>query len=220
MYESFSGTPEAHEHQAEAHATCHHHYGASTQSHEQHHRASRPSYVSYLTLKRPGSPTTVGRTPGHHASIMLREASVCAPQAEQVQRVGRSAAPPPHALRRGMTDALPCCSHGVRQRVCAGRLAWQRAKREGEPPHFGLQKALFLMKARLGLWGKRISQEYTLRWHSQVIQTSRQVPWRPSAAVAERPSAAYSSSFDPRMFESFRIRAVETSSQGTAVSLR
>ena len=162
VYESFSGTPEAHEHQAEAHATCHHHYGASTQSHEQHHRASRPSYVSYLTLKRPGSPTTVGRTPGHHASIMLREASVCAPQAEQVQRVGRSAAPPPHALRRGMTDALPCCSHGVRQRVCAGRLAWQRAKREGEPPHFGLQKALFLMKARLGLWGKRISQEYTL----------------------------------------------------------
>ena len=115
VYESFSGTPEAHEHQAEAHATCHHHYGASTQSHEQHHRASRPSYVSYLTLKRPGSPTTVGRTPGHHASIMLREASVCAPQAEQVQRVGRSAAPPPHALRRGMTDALPCCSHGVRE---------------------------------------------------------------------------------------------------------
>ena len=54
-YESFSGTPEAHEHQAEAHATRHHHYDASAQSHEQHHRASRPSYVSYMTdSKAPG----------------------------------------------------------------------------------------------------------------------------------------------------------------------
>ena len=55
-YESFSGTPEAHEHQAEAHATRHHHYDASAQSHEQHHRASRLSYVSYLT------PEAVART--------------------------------------------------------------------------------------------------------------------------------------------------------------
>ncbi len=153
VYESFSGTPEAHEHQAEAHATCHHHYGASTQSHEQHHRASRPSYVSYLTLKRPGSPTTVGRTPGHHASIMLREASVCAPQAEQVQRVGRSAAPPPHALRRGMTDALPCCSHGVRQRVCAGGLARQPPKRDGEPPRLAWKYA-FPCESEAGSVGK------------------------------------------------------------------
>ena len=152
-YESFSGTPEADEHQAEAHAARHHHYGASTQSHEQHHRASRPSYVSYLTLKRPGSPTTVGRTPGHHVSTMLREAPICAPQAEQDQRVGRSAAPPPHALRRGMTDALPCCSHGVRQRVCAGGLARQPPKRDVEPPRLAW-KWSFPCESEAGSEGK------------------------------------------------------------------
>ena len=142
VYESFSGTPEAHEHQAEAHATRHHHYDASAQSHEQHHRASRPSYVSYMTLKRPGSPTTVGRTPGHHASTMLREAPICALQADQVQRVGRSAAPTPHVLRPCMTGALPCCSHDVRQRVCAGGLARQPPKRDGEPPRLAWKRSI------------------------------------------------------------------------------
>ena len=33
-------------------------------------------------------------------------------------------------------------------------------------------------------------------------------------------AAAYYSSFDPRIFEFFKIRAVETSSQGTAISVR
>jgi hypothetical protein len=152
-YESFSGTPEAHEHQAEAHATRHHHYDASAQSHEQHHRASRPSYVSYMTLKRPGSPTTVGRTPGHHASTMLREAPICALQAEQVQRVGRSAAPTPHVLRPCMTGALPCCSHDVRQRVCAGGLARQPPKRDVEPPRLAW-KWSFPCESEAGSEGK------------------------------------------------------------------
>ena len=139
--------------QAEAHATRHHHYDASAQSHEQHHRASRPSYVSYMTLKRPGSPTTVGRTPGHHASTMLREAPICALQAEQVQRVGRSAAPTPHVLRPCMTGALPCCSHDVRQRVCAGGLARQPPKRDVEPPRLAW-KWSFPCESEAGSEGK------------------------------------------------------------------
>ena len=44
--------------------------------------------------------------------------------------------------------------------------------------------------------------------------------WRPSADVAERPSVAYFSSLYRRIFEFFKIRAVETSIQGTAVSVR
>ena len=117
-------------------------------------QAARPSYRTshtYLTPKRPGSPTTVGRTPGHHVSTMLREAPICAPQAEQDQRVGRSAAPPPHALRRGMTDAAPCCSHDVRQRECAGGLAWQPPKREAEPPRLAWKQVAFFTKSPHGL---------------------------------------------------------------------
>ena len=103
------------------------------------------AYVSYLTLKRPGSPTTVGRTPGHHASTMLREAPICALQAEQVQRVGRSAAPTPHVLRLCMTGALPCCSHDVRQRVCACWRAREAAsKMRWRAASFGLEMVFSL----------------------------------------------------------------------------
>ena len=83
-YESFSGTPEAHEHQASTRHS-HHHYDASAQSHEQHHRAL-PELRLIHDLKRPGSPTTVGRTPGHpHPQCSRRQLRI---QAEQVQRVG------------------------------------------------------------------------------------------------------------------------------------
>ena len=84
---------------------------------------------------------------------MLREAPICALQAEQVQRVGRSAAPPPHVLRPCMTGALPCCSHDVRQRVCAGGLARQPPKRDVEPPRLAW-KWSFPCESEAGSEGK------------------------------------------------------------------
>ena len=124
--------------------------------HERHHRASRPSYVSYLTRKRPGSRTTVRRTPGHHVSTKhtksrsritnsrcSRKAQICASVTFQGVRILRATSPPPHRLRRGMSPADPCCSHNVRQRGCGRVLTWQR----GEAASFGSRKASFLKEA-------------------------------------------------------------------------
>ena len=105
--------------------TRHQHHGGSRHLHERYHRASRPSCVSYLTPKHPGSRTTVRRTPGLPVSTMLRDAQKCASVTEQAQRIGRPAAPAPHGLRRGMSSAYPCCSHDVRQRGYVRVLAWQ-----------------------------------------------------------------------------------------------
>ena len=52
-----------------------------------------------------------------------------------------------------MTDALPCCSHGVRQRVCAGGLARQPPKRDGEPPRLAWKYA-FPCESEAGSVGK------------------------------------------------------------------
>ena len=106
-------------------------------------QAARTTSHTYLTRKRPGSRTTVRRTPGHHMSTMLRKAQICASVTFQGVRILRATSPPPHRLRRGMSPADPCCSHNVRQRGCGRVLTWQR----GEAASFGSRKASFLKEA-------------------------------------------------------------------------
>ncbi len=134
-------------------------------------QAARTTSHTYLTRKRPGSRTTVRRTPGHHVSTKhtksrsritnsrcSRKAQICASVTFQGVRILRATSPPPHRLRRGMSPADPCCSHNVRQRGCGRVLTWQRDPRGERQPlalqspgltllSFGSRKAFFLKEA-------------------------------------------------------------------------
>ena len=131
-------------------ATCHHQHGGSRHLHERHHRASRPSCVSYLTPKHRGARTTVRRTPGLPVSTMLRDAQKCASVTEQ------ASASADRPLRH-LTDCAEVCPAHTRaaRTMCdsVGMFACSRGSLQtrGEASSIWLRKVQFLVKARLVL---------------------------------------------------------------------